>query len=423
MGMSELRRSAWLIVVAAVVPLLLFVIMQTGFDARAQRANARSNALAASQAMSIAMDGEVLRITSGIDVVGTDTALRADDATAFVARATELVALNEGWRAVMLLDVDSGKLLESTTPAAYVIQTTVDGPPGLKPRFIGFARGPGCPCLLFDRLASGPADTRWAVRVLVSNAGLMRLMPPSNGLYPASAITDPAGRFLARSISGDARFGTPGSTYLRDAVASGQEIGTYRGVTLEGVENYTAFARSPLTGWTAHVALPSEAIDSPARRFFASIGLAALLSLLLAAILIWFALRQVREARQMSERLLQAQKLEALGQLTGGIAHDFNNLLTVIRTYCELILLEISPTSPHRSELTEIHSAAERAGTLARQLLSVGRRNTLLAKPLDLNEVIQGVEAMLRRVTRSGGALKGISISIRPSVPSIWNVW
>ena len=127
------------------------------------------------------------------------------------------------------------------------------------------------------------------------------------------------------------------------------------------------------------------------------------------------------ELQQLQEHVRQTQKLETVGHLAAGIAHDFNNLLTVIRTYCELILLEISPTSPHRSELTEIHSAAERAGALARQLLSVGRRNTLLAKPLDLNEVIQGVEAMLRRVTRSGVTVKPVldrSLGVMRADPS-----
>jgi signal transduction histidine kinase/ActR/RegA family two-component response regulator len=110
----------------------------------------------------------------------------------------------------------------------------------------------------------------------------------------------------------------------------------------------------------------------------------------------------------LQERFHQSQKLEAVGRLAAGVAHDFNNLLTVIRTYCDLVLLEISPSGAHYAELTEIHLAAERAGTLARQLLYVGRRKTLLPKLLDLNEVIHGVEAMLRHVTRSGVQLKSV---------------
>ena len=405
MGMSELRRSAWLVVAAAVVPLLLFVIMQAGFDARNQRANARSNALATSEAMAVAMDGEVRRIISGIDAVGTITALRNDDATAFRARATELVALNDGWRAVTLIDVETGKLLESSSDASYAIHTTVDGPPGLKPRFIGFVRGPGCPCLLFDRLAAGPPDTRWAVRVLVSNAGLMRLMPSPTGPYPVSAITDSSGRFLARSVLGDVRFGNPGSTYLRKAVASQQAVGTYRGFTLEGVENYTAFARSPLTGWTSHVALPSEAIDSPTRRFVSSIGLAALLSLLLAAILIWFALRQVAEARRLSERLQQAQKLEALGQLTGGIAHDFNNLLTPVVGALDFVARKPGLDPASKRLLDGALASARRAGKLTAQLLAFSRRQKLVIEPIDIAGMFDELRDLLRQSVGTGHEL------------------
>ena len=110
----------------------------------------------------------------------------------------------------------------------------------------------------------------------------------------------------------------------------------------------------------------------------------------------------------LQERFHQSQKLEAVGRLAAGVAHDFNNLLTVIRTYCDLVLLEIPPSGAHFAELTEIHHAAERAGALARQLLYVGRHKTLLPKLLDLNEVIQGVEAMLRHVTRSGVQVKSV---------------
>jgi len=405
MGKSELRRSAWLVVAAALVPLLLFVIMQTGFDARNQRANARQNALTTSQAMAVAMDGEVRRIGSGIDTVGTATALRNDDGAAFDARAKEIISLNDGWRTVMLIDVATGKVLESSSAEPYVLQTTVGGAPGLRPRFIGFARGPGCPCLVFDRLAVGPPDTRWAVRVLVSNAGLTRLMPSPNGAFPVSAITDSAGRFLARSVSGELRFGNPGSTYLRGAVASGQEVGTYRGVTLEGVENFTAFTRSSLTGWTAHVAMPSEAIDNPARRFLASIGLAAMLSLLLAAILIWFALRQVAEARRLSERLQQAQKLEALGQLTGGIAHDFNNLLTPVVGALDFVSRKPNVDPSSKRLLDGALASARRASKLTAQLLAFSRRQKLVVEPIDIAGMFDELHDLLRQSVGAGHEL------------------
>ena len=405
MGMSELRRSAWLVVAAALVPLLLFVIMQAGFDARTQRASARQSALNTSQAIAAAMDGEVKRIAAGLDAVSTARALRANDLAEFRSRASELMALNEGWRAVMLIDLATGRVVTSTSTADYLLEPTVAGPAEAKPRFIGFARGPGCPCLLFDRLALGPPGTRWAVRLLVSNLGLMRLLPPGKEHYEVSAIADPSGRFLARSILGDTRFGSLGSSYLRTAASSGRKTGIYSGVTLEGVENYTAFVRSPLTGWTSHVALPSEAIDSPTRRFLGSIGLAALLSLLLAAILIWFALRQVADARRLSERLQQAQKLEALGQLTGGIAHDFNNLLTPVVGALDYISRKQDIDRSTKRLLDGALASARRAGKLTAQLLAFSRRQKLVIEPVDIAGMLEEMHDLLRQSVGDGHEL------------------
>ena len=404
--MGELRRSAWLVVAAAVVPLLLFVIMQAGFDARAQRANARQNALNTSQSIAVAMDGEVRRISAGLDAVATARSLRVNNLDEFRSRASELVGLNGEWRAVTLIDVPTDRPLIGTSAAAYQIQLTVRGAPGRGSRFIGFARGPGCPCLIFDREAVGPPGTRWAIRALVSNAGLMRLLPLGKQHYEVSAITDPSGRFLARSISDDIRFGNLGSVYLRGAANSGQASGTYRGFTLEGIENYTAFVRSPLTGWIAHAALPSEAIDSPARRFLASIGLAALLSLLLAGILIWFALRQVSEARRLSERLQQAQKLEALGQLTGGIAHDFNNLLTPVVGALDFVSRKPAIDPASKRLIDGALASARRAGKLTAQLLAFSRRQKLLIEPIDVAGMFDEMQDLLRQSVGTGHTLQ-----------------
>lgn len=104
------------------------------------------------------------------------------------------------------------------------------------------------------------------------------------------------------------------------------------------------------------------------------------------------------ERRDLERQLRVAQKMEAIGQLAGGVAHDFNNLLTVIGTYSSLLLDEIEPTHPHREDLEEIQSAAKRAATLTRQLLAFGRRQLFDAQLIDLNDVIGGLEKMLRRV-------------------------
>jgi PAS domain S-box-containing protein len=111
------------------------------------------------------------------------------------------------------------------------------------------------------------------------------------------------------------------------------------------------------------------------------------------------ALRESQDAlRKSEEQLRQAQKMEAVGQLAGGIAHDFNNLLTAIRGHAELLLGEMTPTHPLRTDLEEINRAAQRASTLTRQLLAFSRRQMLQPTVLDLDIVVTEMERLLRRL-------------------------
>jgi two-component system cell cycle sensor histidine kinase/response regulator CckA len=108
--------------------------------------------------------------------------------------------------------------------------------------------------------------------------------------------------------------------------------------------------------------------------------------------------RAEENLRKSEEQLRQSQKMEAVGQLAGGIAHDFNNLLTSILGYSELLLTsgEISD-SPACKDVQEIKHAAERAGALTRQILAFSRRQALRPDVVSLNEVLNGMEPLLRR--------------------------
>ena len=109
--------------------------------------------------------------------------------------------------------------------------------------------------------------------------------------------------------------------------------------------------------------------------------------------------KQGEEAlRQSEEELRQSQKMEAVGQLAGGIAHDFNNLLTAILGYSDMILASgASSLDEVRPDIEEIKLAGERASVLTKQILAFSRRQALRPTVVSLNEVIAGVEPLLRR--------------------------
>ena len=111
--------------------------------------------------------------------------------------------------------------------------------------------------------------------------------------------------------------------------------------------------------------------------------------------------RKLEEAR---EQLFQAQKIEALGQLTGGLAHDFNNLLTAIISGVELALRQSDPARI-KSLLESIRASAGRGGDLTRKLLAFARRQPLEPKLLDLEQLLPSAATMLRHSLRQDIAL------------------
>lgn len=100
------------------------------------------------------------------------------------------------------------------------------------------------------------------------------------------------------------------------------------------------------------------------------------------------------EFKQAEERARQSQKMEAVGQLTGGVAHDFNNLLAVIIGNAEILVEDMGDGDP---SVTAILRAARRGTELTQRLLAFSRRQPLDPRPTDLNELVGGMSAMLRR--------------------------
>jgi PAS domain S-box-containing protein len=106
----------------------------------------------------------------------------------------------------------------------------------------------------------------------------------------------------------------------------------------------------------------------------------------------------ITERRRLGDRLLHAQKLEAVGQLAGGIAHEFNNLLMVINGYSQYMGEALEPESPLRNDVTAIHRAGMRAAELTAQLLAFSRQQELQLRSVNLNDVIRDLARMLTRL-------------------------
>jgi len=109
-------------------------------------------------------------------------------------------------------------------------------------------------------------------------------------------------------------------------------------------------------------------------------------------------LQDVTERNRLEAQLRQSAKMEAVGMLAGGIAHDFNNLLTIINGYSQILLNALPAADPNHRAVEQIMKAGERAAGLTRQLLSHSRRQALQPKLLNLNQLLTGMEPMLRRL-------------------------
>jgi PAS domain S-box-containing protein len=105
----------------------------------------------------------------------------------------------------------------------------------------------------------------------------------------------------------------------------------------------------------------------------------------------------ITERQEITARLTQAQKMEAVGQLAGGIAHDFNNLLTIVSGYARRLSARTDLASA-RPDLEQILLASDRAAELTRQLLAFARRGHTSASLIDVSGLARELEPMLRRL-------------------------
>lgn len=106
----------------------------------------------------------------------------------------------------------------------------------------------------------------------------------------------------------------------------------------------------------------------------------------------------VTEKKKLEEQLRQSQKMEAVGTLAGGVAHDFNNILMAIIGYGNIAKMKMRPDDPQLASIDAILASADRAAHLTKGLLAFSRRQVINPKPVDVNDIVKRVEALLRRL-------------------------
>jgi PAS domain S-box-containing protein len=105
-----------------------------------------------------------------------------------------------------------------------------------------------------------------------------------------------------------------------------------------------------------------------------------------------------KDSERLEQRIQQALKMEAVGQMAGGLAHDFNNLLGVILGYCEILAEQKSLPQPVQDMVGEIQNAGVSAKNLTQRLLAFSRRQAVQPVVMDLNETVRRMETMLGRL-------------------------
>ncbi len=114
----------------------------------------------------------------------------------------------------------------------------------------------------------------------------------------------------------------------------------------------------------------------------------------------------INDRKSLESQLYQAQKMEAVGQLAGGIAHDFNNILTAIIGYAHFMSYRMAPEDPLYKYTGQILKCADRAAELTQGLLAFSRKQIMLPQIINLNDLVENQQSMLRMLTGSNIELK-----------------
>ena len=304
------------LVVAAMLPLALGASTFVWYVARQERAAVdRLRVEVAARAASL-VDRELDADIGVLRALAVSTELDKGDIAAFHEELRRVLATRPAWFNVIVLDRNGWQILNMAAPPGAPAIRAVE--PGTFAEVLRTGRP-----VVAGVVAPGPYVPRPGVpvRVPVLRDGevshvLTALLAPESFLavlraaeLPAgwiAVVVDRQGLIVARSQEHERHVGGPASNSVMEARAGGARSAVYDGRTLDGVAVLGAYATSSVSGWTVHVGVPTETVSSQGRRAVEAVAAGSLVSVMLAALLVWAVHRELSERRARAAELALA---------------------------------------------------------------------------------------------------------------------
>ncbi len=295
--MNVFKRNYFLIILTLALPLLAALLILYSQLSR-EKSDVEAETLGRAQQISLLYDLQVQTSLSALKVLSTSASLHDEDWERARSRVRTAAALNPEWKNVLIIDTAEKKALFAlhSTPLPLLPTDALRAEPsGI---VIGdvYSEGYGCPCIyIFENFASVRDSKRYILAVALDLSVFQKILLQRLPANTIAAVVDNKGNFIARSHKLSEFLGKPATSYVRNAIKKANQ-GLYAGVTYEGFKNYTAFVKSPKTGWSAHIAVASSAIDTPRLWSFITAALGSGITLAIAAILMFYMAKEFESA-------------------------------------------------------------------------------------------------------------------------------
>ena len=367
-----LRRHLVILAALTILPLLVFATWTVLEMHREERARAERALTETARALRLAVDGELAATVAALDALATSRDLDAGNLPGFYAHASRLRQRHPGWTTIALTEASGKEILNVLRPLgaalppiggdAEDVRTVVaTAKPVIGDAFVGPLSGRWVIAIRVPIIRS--RQVRYVLTATVQTSELrdvllgQRLSPEWIG-----TILDRNRVIIARTRGEEQFIGQPASDRLRRASARANE-GWYRGLTKEGTSTYSAFSRSPFTGVTVALGVPSQLIEAPLERSLWRIGGSGILVLGLGvAVAVFFARRIAGPITALSVAARDIGR-GAAPQSSGSTITEVNDLRSAMGDAARLVLDERERQQAARAE-------AEAANTLKDQFLA-----------------------------------------------------